>query len=120
MADGSSRFEGCTCDVDGGAVYALSSLEFQTVGDISSSTFDSNAAGSKGGAILTWHPIQVNFGHQIIVHNNTAGLDGGGVFSHSIVSFEIQEEGCPAAVCEKISLGNGRCDPACMTRGCNW
>ncbi len=101
-------------------MYAVSKFEFQALGEVSSSIFYSNTAGSRGGAIFTWHSLQVKYGHKMIVYNNTAGIDGGGVFSATSVPIEIQGEGCPAALCEKNSPGNGQCDPACMTRGCNW
>ena len=118
-AVGSSTFEACISDLDGGAIYAITGIEFHNDGP-SSSTFLSNKAGLSGGAIFAWHSLKLQFGYQALVFNNSAGLDGGGFHLKAGATMEVHEEGCPNAVCNTLSRGDGQCDLACMTRGCNW
>ncbi len=84
------------------------------------SNFLSNKAGRSGGAIFAWRALKLQFGYQALVYNNSAGLDGGGFNLEAGVTLEVQDEGCPSSVCDAHSRGNGECDLACMTRGCNW
>jgi hypothetical protein len=118
---GSSTFEACISELNGGAIYAITDVTFQNDGGRSSSSaFLSNKAGLSGGAIFAWHMLMVKFGYQALVLNNSAGLDGGGFNLALGATLVVQDEGCPTAVCNANLRGNGQCDLACMTRGCNW
>ncbi len=119
-AAGSTTFEGCSSVLDGGAIYAITDITFQSNGPGAVSKFHSNKAGRSGGAIFAWQALKVRFGHQVLVYNNSAGLDGGGFNLESGITLDVQDEGCPSAVCDAQSRSNGKCDLACMTRGCNW
>jgi hypothetical protein len=61
--------------------------------------------------------FQVEFSHRLVVFNNSAGLDGGGIFLDIGGKLQVMEEGCD---CDILTRGNGQCDIECMTRGCNW
>ena len=61
----------------------------------------------------------ISFHCQQVMLNNTAVLDGGGLSLLGGSSLVIEDEGCSLS-CDPSSAGNGVCDPACLTRGCNW
>lgn len=56
---------------------------------------------------------------RLIVANNTATIDGGGVGLSFGSSFRFLDEGCTKE-CTQSMRGDGICDLPCMTRGCNW
>ncbi len=117
------KVEECTAEHSGGALYALAPTIFLSAnerGDGLASSFSSNSARIQGGAIMSWSVIDVGLGHPVTFENNYAGQDGGAVSLDGGGSLQIADEGCPANVCDPSIRGDGRCDPLCMSRGCNW
>jgi hypothetical protein len=108
----------CFAGDSGGAVYALSEIHFLRSGTCGT-TFSSNIAIQNGGAIASFRPFVVKHGHHVVFVNNSAGLDGGAMSLDEWGSLQVEDEGCETDACESLR-GNGRCDPECMSRGCNW
>ena len=84
----------------------------------SSTTLASNVAAGRGGGIMAWASLLIDFQHQLNLFNNSAGLDGGGISLAGNAGIYVADEGCPNSICS--TRGDGNCDPACLTRGCNW
>lgn len=123
VVDAPARVEKCSAHRSGGALYALAPTVFSQLTGMEeeqASSFSSNSAMAQGGAIMSWSAIEVGLGHQLIFENNSAGLDGGAISLDGGASVRVADEGCPAKVCDMSLRGNGRCDPQCMSRGCNW
>jgi predicted outer membrane repeat protein len=118
--EGPVTVEGCTSSRDGGAISALVVIRFRNNGSNPVSTLASNAAGSTGGALHAWNSVLVDFGHRLLLLNNSAALDGGAISLEAGSVLTVLDEGCPASICDSLSRGNGQCDPECMTRACNW
>ncbi len=51
--------------------------------------------------------------------NNSAALDGGALSLMGGSIIAVMDEGCSSS-CDLSRAGDGMCDPACMSRGCNW
>jgi predicted outer membrane repeat protein len=64
--------------------------------------------------------MTLEHGHRLKIQNNTAGLNGGGVYLEGNSVLSVLDEGCTPAVCSALARGNGQCDPGCMSRACNW
>jgi hypothetical protein len=64
--------------------------------------------------------LSLGTGQSLVVADNTAGADGGGLAFEAGATVSVGEEGCPAVGCSPGMVGNGVCDGVCMHRGCNW
>jgi hypothetical protein len=117
---GTTTFRGCWSGRDGGAIFALSPCTLRDSGSQPSTLLDSNAAAGCGGAITSWKSLSLEYGHRLRIHNNSAGLYGGGVCLEGGSVLSVLDEGCQPAVCSALARGNGQCDPGCMNRACNW
>ena len=116
---------GCAADVDGGGMYATAGVTFGDQSDqtaLTTSLIENTAAGS-GGAIMALGCsalLLVESQHRLVVANNTATLDGGGVGLDNGASIRVAPEACDSLACEAAMVGDGTCDAVCMTRGCGW
>lgn len=120
LTEGPVTIDGCTSSRDGGAISALVAIRFRNNGSNPMSTLVSNVAGSAGGALHAWNSVLVDFGHRLLVRNNSAGFDGGAISLEAGSVLKVLDEGCPASICDSLSRGNGQCNPECMRRACNW
>ena len=66
--------EDCAALGDGGGIYALAPVVFRAVGDGSSvgdgsprTILARNSASGQGGGLASWAPLQVEFGHRLVV-----------------------------------------------------
>ena len=71
----------CIAAVDGGALFALTPVYFSlmllTGGEEveeSRTTMARNVAGARGGAIATWAPLSLEFGHSLVCTHDQAVL----------------------------------------------
>jgi hypothetical protein len=80
------------------------------------------AAGGRGGAVMALGcdaTLVVALGHRLSVVGNEA-LDGGGLAFDQGGSVTLEAETCASPGCTPGMIGNGVCNPVCMSRGCNW
>ena len=123
-ADGVS-FEGCRAGLDGGAIYTTTTVALTNEENSpwSSTVLRSNFATGSGGAVMAYGcaaVIQIDVSLRVLVASNTASLDGGGLAFDQGGSIIITAESCSSVDCNAELIGNGICDPTCLSRGCNW
>ena len=121
LADGDATFSSCRAGLDGGGLYTSASVIFS--GTAATTTLLSNSAGGSGGAIMAYGcaaQLRVNLLHSLAARKNTAGLDGGALALDQGASLHLDAETCAAIGCDVSNVGNGVCDPVCLSRGCNW
>ena len=109
---------GNTASMDGGAIYMFAAINM-TDGRIEVSN---NTAGQNGGAIFAGGAaaqLGVALGASLVCNYNTAGGDGGAMYFQNGGALVVQAEACQTD-CLRASMGDGRCDMSCMTRGCAW
>ena len=117
------RVEACKAGGEGGGIYTASVLNFTSAdGNEDCTTHLEDNSALSGGALMARGQsalVHVSSGHALIIMNNTAQLDGGGVAMVDESVFLLLDEGC-ANACKSHLRGNNVCDPPCLTRGCNW
>ena len=109
---------GNTASMDGGAIFMFTAINM-TGGRIEVSN---NTAGQNAGAIFAGGAgaqLGVALGASLVCNYNTAGGDGGAMYFQNGGALVVQAEACQVE-CPRASMGDGRCDMACMTRGCGW
>ena len=100
---------------DGGGIFMYSPV------DLSGNLRDNVAAGN-GGAVFASGAdarLTVSYDSTVLVENNTAGKNGGGMYFEDAATFVVSKETCQSE-CNPNVRGDGVCDVQCMTRGCNW
>jgi len=102
----------------GGAIFSESTMVLAAAGR---TQVEGNVAkeGHGGGFAMSGGLLEVISGHSLSLVRNKASLDGGGVVLLANGRIRFQAEGCESA-CTPRMVGDGSCDPACMTRGCKW
>ena len=113
---------GCAAGADGGGIYATASVVFGGQTALPTSLIKNIAAGS-GGAIMALGCsalLLVESQHRLVIANNTAALDGGGLGLDNGASIKVAPEACDSRSCEAAMVGDGTCNAVCMTRGCGW
>ena len=101
---------------DGGAVFSEGQVALAAGG---LTRLQGNAASKRGGGLaIKGHRLRLLVGHSLVASGNTA-QDGGGVALLEGSSIHVQREEC-GAECDADKIGDGTCDPACLTRGCLW
>ena len=113
---------GCAAGGDGGGMFATAGVTFGDQTALTTSLIENVAAGS-GGAIMALGCsalLLVESQHRLVVANNAAALDGGGVGLDNGASIRVAPEACNSLSCEAGMVGDGTCDAVCMTRGCGW
>jgi hypothetical protein len=122
LAAGNVSVEACQAGGEGGGIYTASVLSFTANESEECSTHLKDNAALSGGALMASGQsavVHVASGHALLIVNNSAQLDGGGVGMVKGSVFLLLDEGC-ANTCEPHWRGNNICDPPCLTRGCNW
>eukprot|EP00736_Rhodelphis_marinus_P012644 Rmarinus@m.14089 len=81
-----------------------------------------NRAGFSGGGLLLQSALlTIVLGDTVVVDKNEAVNDGGGIAmigSAIILERSADDETC--VTCLPQSLGDGKCNPECLSRQCNW
>jgi len=104
---------------DGGAVFTYRPILLLSAG---STTLRGNMAGGLGGALTASNAeIVLEHGHAFEAGQNVAHMHGGALALIAGASILVQEKssGCNP-FCEEELLGNGRCNPECLSYDCNW
>ena len=106
----SGRIEGNQATSNGGGVFMFGAV---TLGGM---VRGNAAVGLGGGIFASGADARLGLVHDgsVLVENNTA-TSGGGLYIEEAASMTVSSEGCTCS-----GRGNGKCDVACLTRGCNW
>lgn len=80
---------------------------------------EANKAVIGGGLAVAGQKIRLMPGHVLLASRNTATRDGGATALLSGSVIQLISEGCHSN-CESTMIGNGKCNPSCMSRGCLW
>lgn len=101
----------------GGAIFSSRPLLCNAVG---TSILHRNWAAKDGGAVALLEAVmQLKEGHSFVATYNSAGVSGGAFALLSGAWISVEDEVC-AAECNAILRGDGVCNPACLSRACNW
>ena len=123
LAAGNISVEACQAGGEGGGIFTFSALNFTSaIGDEECATHLKDNVALSGGAIMARGQsalVHATSGHALVIVNNSAQLDGGGVGMVEGSVFLLLDEGC-ANTCKPDWRGNNICDLPCLTRGCNW
>ncbi|KAJ1471530.1 hypothetical protein T484DRAFT_1843686, partial [Baffinella frigidus] len=113
---GSIDLAGNSAASDGGAVFSEGEVALAAGG---LTRVQGNAASKRGGGLaLKGQQLHLMAGHSLLATANTA-QDGGGVALLEGSSIQVHREECHTE-CDAGKIGDGTCDPACLTRGCRW
>jgi predicted outer membrane repeat protein len=112
---------GNVAEVDGGAIFMYATVYLQRSA-VLAIDFENNTAKSRGGSIFAsgaGAQLALSPDVEVSFQNNSASLHGGALYLEDAASMKVAEETC-IATCQSQIRGDGVCNPACMTRGCNW
>jgi hypothetical protein len=70
-------------------------------------------------AFSSYAELIVGAGHKLLIKNNLAGNDGGGICLKQGAQFSVQMPKC-SSKCGNHMRGNNACDHECMSAACNW
>jgi hypothetical protein len=122
-AEGDIKFVGCHAGLDGGAIFTSASMAFGTPGQQAHTAITSNSASGSGGGVMAFSStaaLRVESGCSVVLEDNWASVNGGGLAFEQGASLFLAQEGCDPLTCSSSNIGNGICDASCLNRACNW
>ncbi len=123
LAEGTVEFSRCQASLNGGAIFTSARIAFGTASRQAHSSITSNFASGSGGGVMAFSSVAelaVASGSRVVLKDNQASVDGGGLAFVQGAALSLAVEGCDPLTCSPSDIGNGRCDAPCLRRGCNW
>jgi hypothetical protein len=115
------RIYGNIAKEEGGAIFSLSPLNF-TQKNVTSASFISHNFAAQGGGICASGQdaiLTIDYGYQLLLVENRAESDGGGLSLEDGAILRTAEKNCDSA-CPLDWRGNGMCNKECMSSECDW